>query len=71
MDKSEINKGAHRVAKHRSELRSRGLKPAQLWVANTASSETIAMLEAACLGINAADRMSGDAEFAYALSEDE
>ena len=71
MDKSEINQGANRVAKHRSELRSRGLKPAQLWVADTASSETIAMLEAACLGINAADRMSGDAEFAYALSEDE
>ena len=68
---SERNQGAKRVAKHRSELRHKGLKPAQIWVADTASDDIAASLEAACLSINAADLASGDAEFAYALSEDE
>lgn len=69
--KSERNQGAKRVAKHRSELRHKGLKPAQIWVADTASDDIVASLEATCLSINAADLASGDAEFAYALSEDE
>ena len=68
--KSGKNQGAGRVAKHRSELRQKGLKPAQIWVADTSSDDTVAALEAACLAINAADHASGDAEFAYALSED-
>ena len=59
------------MAKHRSELRQKGLKPAQIWVADTTSGDTIAALEAACLAINAADHASGDAQFAYALSEDQ
>ena len=70
-NKSEGNQGARRVAKHRSELRHKGLKPAQIWVADTASDDIVASLEATCLSINAADLASGDAEFAYALSEDE
>jgi hypothetical protein len=71
LSESENGWGARRVAKHRSELRRRGLKPAHIWVADTSSSGTCAALEAVCLEINAADWASGDAEFAYALSEEE
>ena len=52
------------MAKHRGELRQKGLKPAQIWVADTASDHIAASLAAACLAINAADQDTGDADFA-------
>jgi thiamine monophosphate kinase len=71
VSESEDGRSARRVAKHRSELRHKGLKPGQIWVADTSSGDTAAALELVCLEINAADQASGDAEFAYALSEEE
>jgi hypothetical protein len=69
------NKGenpvAIRVAKHRHGLRTEGLKPAQVWVIDTTTAKAQRAVSTLCLSLNAVDLASGDAEFAYALSQDD
>ena len=62
---------SQRVATHRTNLRNEGLKPLQLWVPDLAQASVLEALERACQAVEAYPESRDDAEFAYALSQDE
>tara|TARA_B110000503_G_scaffold83968_1_gene127988 strand:+ start:376 stop:537 length:162 start_codon:yes stop_codon:yes gene_type:complete len=52
-------------------LRNEGLKPLQLWVPDLAKASVLEALERACQAVESYPESRDDAEFAYALSQDE
>lgn len=62
---------ASRVSAHRARLRQKGMKPVQLWVADTQNLEARKNLLQICIDIENYPGVQEDEAFVYALAQDD